>query len=139
MSTKSYSHLISLPTFEERFAYLQCNGVVGESTFGFDRVLNQKFYTSKEWRDTRQRIILRDNACDLAFQDCPILGQIFIHHINPIAINDIAEATEFLLNPENLVCMSYETHNLLHYGGECPKKSFIERTKNDTCPWRNKQ
>ena len=134
--TKSYSRLISLPTFEERFIYLQTNSRIGDETFGFDRYLNQHFYTSKEWRDMRNRIIVRDEGLDLACEGYPIFGPIYIHHISPITAKDIQETTEFLLNPENLICMSFNTHNLLHYGVEAPNKKPIERTQNDTCPWR---
>ena len=97
---KTYSELVTLPTFEERFAYLQLNGVVGRDTFGFDRYLNQIFYRSKRWRSIRDQIIIRDNGCDLGVEGYDIYGKILIHHINPITLDDIEQESEFLLNPE---------------------------------------
>ena len=137
MSIRTYSELIAIPTFEERFKYLQLNGNVGAETFGYDRVFNQRFYSSLEWKRLRDEIIFRDNGCDLGILDRRIMGKIFIHHMNPIMLEDIQESSEFLLNPEYLICMSFETHNAIHYGDEnLLFKAPIERTKYDTCPWR---
>lgn len=138
MSIKTYSELILLPTFEERFKYLQLNGRVGDDTFGFDRYINQKFYRSAEWKRIRDYIIIRDNGCDLAVDGYEIHGRILIHHINPITISDIKFSTEYLMNPDYLICVTHSTHNAIHYGDE---KQIITgpivRTKNDTCPWKH--
>lgn len=139
MNIKTYSELIQLPTFEERFEYLRLNGVVGQETFGFDRVFNQQFYqTSREWKAIRDRIIFRDNGCDLGVEGYTIHGKIFVHHMNPILLKDIRTASEFLLNPEYLICTSFPTHNAIHYGDvNLLIKAPIERSKNDTCPWKH--
>ena len=138
MSIKTYSELILLPTFEERFKYLQLNGRVGDDTFGFDRYINQKFYRSAEWKRIRDYIIIRDNGCDLAVYGYEIHGRILIHHMNPITISDIKFSTEYLMNPDYLICVTHNTHNAIHYGDE---KQIITgpivRTKNDTCPWKH--
>ena len=138
MSIKTYSELILLPTFEERFKYLQLNGRVGDDTFGFDRYINQKFYRSAEWKRIRDYIIIRDNGCDLAVGGYEIHGRILIHHMNPITISDIKFSTEYLMNPDYLICVTHNTHNAIHYGDE---KQIITgpivRTKNDTCPWKH--
>lgn len=136
---RTYSELILLPTFEERFEYLKLNGQVGIDTFGFDRVFNQKFYTSKEWRRIRDFVIARDNGCDLGHPDHIIQGsRILIHHMNPISLEDVMNSTEYLLNPEYLISTIHDTHNAIHYGDETllQKDTLIERTKYDTCPWR---
>lgn len=135
--TKTYSQLISLPTFESRFEYLKLTGCVGTDTFGFDRIFNQMFYRSKNWKDVRRQIILRDMGCDLGISDRPIMGRIIVHHMNPISLTDIQNVTEYLLNPEYLICVSHDTHNALHYGNETPQTTvLLERTPNDTCPWK---
>jgi hypothetical protein len=134
---KTYSELITLPTFIERYNYLRLKGNIGEDTFGFDRYLNQKFYRSVEWKRIRDYVIVRDNGCDLGVEDREIMGKILIHHINPIRVKDIYYGTDFLLNPEYLVCVSHNTHNAIHYGDEgilIPEP--VERTKYDTCPWK---
>lgn len=137
MSIKTYSELIALPTFEERYEYLRLNGRVGEDTFGFDRYLNQNFYRSAEWRRIRDRVIVRDNGCDLAIDDRIIYGKILIHHMNPITDKDLFNLSDILLDPEYLICVSHNTHNAIHYGdGELLVKDPIVRTKNDTCPWK---
>ena len=134
---KTYSELIDLPTFEERFRYLRLKGAVGEDTFGFDRYLNQVFYRSAEWKRVRDQVIIRDNGCDLGVEGREIYGRILIHHMNPITIKDIRTASEFLLNPDYLICVTHATHNAIHYGDEnLLIKAPIERTKNDTCPWK---
>ena len=135
---KTYSELITLPTFIERFNYLKLQGEVGMETFGFDRWLNQVFYSSKEWKDFRRDMIIRDMGCDLGIEDREIQGAIFLHHINPITIDDIRyRRIEKLLNPENVICVSFTTHQAIHYGDESLLISEpIERNRNDTCPWR---
>lgn len=134
---RTYSELITLPTFEERFQYLKLNGVVGEDTFGFDRYLNQMFYNSKEWKDIRDYVIIRDNGCDLGVEGHEIHGRILIHHMNPINKNDILARSEFLLDPEYLISTYKVTHNAIHYGDEnLLITEPIDRTINDTCPWR---
>jgi hypothetical protein len=134
---KSYRELYRLKTFEERFEYLRLGGTVGRETFGFDRYLNQTFYHSREWRLSRRDIILRDNSCDLGIPDREIIGRIIIHHINPITIRDIENGADCVFNPDNLICISHNTSNALHYGDA---SLFIklpqERRKGDTCPWK---
>ena len=119
MKIRTYSELIDLPTFEERFKYLQLNGVVGRDTFGFDRYLNQYLYQrSDRWKSVIDEIILRDNGCDLAVEGYTIFGRIIIHHINPISVEDILEERDAVFNSEFLVCTSHRTHNAIHYGDE---------------------
>lgn len=134
---KTYSELRSLETFEDRYRYLRLFGDVGEDTFGYDRVFNQKFYHSKEWRRIRDYIIVRDNGMDLGVDDHPIKGQILIHHINPITLEDIKNSSDALFDENNLICVSKLTHNAIHYGYEetLPKK-YEERKPNDTTPWK---
>lgn len=134
---RTYSELILLPTFEERFKYLKLNGSVGADTFGFDRYLNQQFYRSEEWKRIRGDVILRDNGCDLGVDGYQIFGRVLIHHLNPIRKEDIQSLSEFLMNPEYLICTTHRTHNALHYGDESLlTTSPVKRFKNDTCPWR---
>lgn len=138
MSIRTYSELITLQTFEERFKYLQLNGQVGKDTFGFDRYINQNFYRSLEWKRVRDKVILRDNGCDLGVEGYEIHGRILIHHMNPITIRDIESMSEYLLNPEYLISTVHNTHNAIHYGDESLLITVpIERTKNDTCPWKH--
>ncbi len=140
MRIRTYSDLILLPTFEERYQYLQLSGVVGESTFGFDRFMNQQFYRSKEWRSIRDYVIIRDNGCDLGVPGHEIPGRILIHHMNPISAEDIMERSEFLLNPDYLICTTHATHQAIHYGDESLLvHAPIERKQNDTCPWRKEE
>lgn len=137
MTIKTYSDMIQLPTFEERYAYLRLNGRVAAGTFEWDRVFNQMFYRSSEWKDVRDYVIVRDNGCDLADPDCEIHGRIIVHHMNPIALDDINTASKILLDPEYLVCTTHKTHNAIHYGDErLISRNPIERTANDTCPWK---
>ena len=138
MSIRTYSELATFPTFEERFKYLQLNGQVGKDTFGFDRYINQNFYRSLEWKRVRDKVILRDNGCDLGVEGYEIHGRILIHHMNPITIRDIESMSEYLLNPEYLISTVHNTHNAIHYGDESLLITVpIERTKNDTCPWKH--
>ena len=137
MIIRTYSELIALPTFEERFEYLKLSGSVGKDTFGHDRYLNQVFYSSYEWRKLRDEIIIRDNGCDLGVSDRIIYGKIYIHHINPLRKDDIISRSEYLRNPDFLICTAFETHNAIHYGDiNLLPRDPIERTKNDTCPWK---
>ena len=135
---KNYSDLIKLSTFEERFEYLKLNGVVGKDTFGFTRWVNQVLYTSGEWRGFRRTIILRDNGCDLACgPDFEIYGPMLCHHIIPITYDDVIERRSIIFDPENLITTKLNTHNAIHYG-DISKLDIkpIERTRNDTCPWK---
>lgn len=135
---RTYSELIKLPTFKERFEYLKLGGVVGEETFGFERYLNQTFYRSPLWRkEIRNKIIFRDNGCDLGLDDYEIAGMIIIHHLNPITVDDIRRMTPLVTDPENLICVSKNTHDAIHYGDEQSLFCVLnERTPNDTCPWK---
>ena len=137
MSIRTYSELITIPTFKERFEYLRLDGKVGEETFGFDRYLNQSFYKSPEWRSVRDFVIIRDCGCDLAIEGHEIFGKILVHHMNPIRIEDIINRSEYLLDPEYLICTIKNTHDAIHYGDSSLLiTELIERTKKDTCPWR---
>lgn len=134
---KTYSELITIPTFEERYDYLKLNGRVGVETFGFDRYLNQAFYKSDEWLSIRDYVISRDNACDLGVKGYEIYDRILIHHINPITKEDIIYRSKQLLDPENLITTIKRTHDAIHYGDDSLLiKPPIERRKNDTCPWK---
>lgn len=142
---RTYSELIRLPTFEERFEYLRLDGVVGESTFGFDRYLNQIFYHSEEWKAVRREVILRDSngdcVLDLGCDGHEIFGRVLIHHMNPISAKDIVRRADILLNPEYLISTMKSTHDAIHYGDES-LLAFgkpIVRKPNDTCPWRRQQ
>ena len=129
--------MMKLKTFEERFNYLKLSGYVGDITHGGHRYLNQKLYRSDIWRRTRKQIILRDNGCDLGDPNRPIGGKITIHHINPITVDDLLRMAGIIFDPENLITVSYETHEAIHYGNEeSLVKDYIPRTENDTCPWR---
>lgn len=135
---RTYSELIKLPTFEDRYAYLRLGGRVGEATFGFDRYINQMFYKSDEWLAIRDKVIIRDNGCDLGIEGREIESSILIHHMNPISKKDILERSDFLLNPEFLICTIKNTHDAIHYGDEnLLIRDPIVRRKNDTCPWRH--
>lgn len=135
---KRYSELIRLETFEERFDYLKLNGRVAKDTFAFDRVFNQKFYRSKEWKDLRAFIINRDLGCDLGIVGYDIRYQrAIIHHLNPITLDDIQNGSRALFDPENLITTTHNTHNAIHYGDKdllC--LTIVERKPNDTCPWK---
>lgn len=138
MSIKTYSELITIPSFIDRFNYIKLGGLVGQETFGFDRYLNQTLYTSNEWKRFRRDIIIRDNGLDLACDGYEIGGKIIVHHIDPLTIQDIIRRDPKIFDPENVICVSMNTHNAIHYGDE--SLLFTEpivRTKNDTCPWRH--
>ena len=134
---KTYTELSSIPDYESRFRYLKLGGKVGTETFGFDRYLNQRFYRSREWKSVRDIVISRDNGCDLGIPGREIYGKIYIHHMNPLLLNDIADATDYLLNPEYLITTTHATHNAIHYGDEhLLMLDPIERRPYDTCPWK---
>lgn len=138
MMNRTYTELSKLPTFKERFEYLRLDGAVGEATFGYDRYLNQVFYRSQVWKRVRDTVIVRDNGCDLGILGHEIYDKIIIHHMNPITIQDIERESEFLLNPEYLICVTHNTHNAIHYGDtNLLIDEPIIRTPFDTCPWRH--
>ena len=134
---RTYTELIQIPTFKERYEYLRLRSTVGLDTFGFDRYLNQRFYHSAEWKRIRRDIIIRDEGRDLAMPGYELTDNIIIHHMNPIEQKDIIDFTEFLSNPEYLVCTSKRTHDAIHFGDETLLSALpIERSLNDTCPWK---
>lgn len=135
---RSYRELVRLCTFVDRYKYLRLSGKVGADTFGFDRYLNQALYGSKEWKRFRREIIIRDNGCDLAFSGRPIVGdRIIIHHINPLTVEDLEKRSDSIFDPDNVVCVSYNTHQAIHYGDESLlQKDFIERSPGDHIPWK---
>ena len=134
---KTYSELIQLPTFIERYRYLKLGGVVGVETFGYDRYLNQMLYRTAEWKRFRNEIIVRDNGCDLACDGYEIYGKILVHHINPITVEDVLRRDPKIFDPENIISTTLDTHNAIHYGDESLLMlGPIERKPNDTCPWR---
>lgn len=138
MIIRTYSELVTLPTFEERFNYLKLDGKIGEETFGFDRYLNQQFYKNDpEWKEVRRYVIIRDNGCDLGIPGREIQKRILIHHMNPITKDDILRRSKFLLDPEYLISTVKNTHDAIHYGDESLLVlDPIVRCKNDTCPWK---
>lgn len=134
---RTYRELSGISLFAERLEYLKLDGTVGTDTFGFDRYLNQMFYRSAEWKRIRDIVIIRDNGCDLGVSGYEIAGKILIHHMNPISAEDIKNRSEILLNPNYLVCVSHDTHNAIHYGGNSVNTvQPPERSRFDTCPWR---
>lgn len=134
---RTYRELIRIPTFNERLQYLKLKGIVGAKTFGSDRYLNQGFYQSHEWKRVRNEVIVRDMGCDLAVEGMDIYGKILIHHMNPLSPDDIIHGTDYLLNPDYLICTSKATHDAIHYGDESILFSApISRTPGDTCPWK---
>lgn len=133
---RTYQELRRLETFEERFDYLKLNGFVGRSTFGFDRYLNQRFYTSKEWRDVRHYVIARDLGCDLGIEGFEINRRVLIHHMNPIVPDDIVHKNDDILNPDYLITTCHNTHNAIHYGDkDLLPKPFVDRSRGDTKLW----
>lgn len=136
--SKSYSEMSSFKTFKQRYDYLKLSGVVGEETFGYNRWANQRLYHSQRWLRFKDKIIIRDNGCDLAVDGYDIGGPIIIHHINPITYDDIINDRPCVFDLENVVCTKLATHNGIHYGSEMSIiPDFVVRTKNDTCPWKN--
>ena len=138
MMKKTYSEMIMLPTYDARFKYLLLQGAVGKATFGADRYLNQVLYHSDEWDSIRDKIIIRDNGCDLAHPDYQIGGRLYIHHINPITKEDVINRSDILFDPDNLVCVSFNTHQAIHYGDAnyLMISKPAERFPYDTSPWR---
>lgn len=136
---KRYSELIKLPTFEDRFNYLKLDGKIGEMTFGGNRYLNQRLYSDPEWKRVRNHVISRDRACDLAHPDYEMNSYVYIHHINPITKEDILNRSRKVFDPDNLVCVSFNTHQAIHYGSidMVLNKAPVERKPNDTIPWRS--
>ena len=135
---KTIDELFRLKTFDERFKYLEIGGRIGIESFGYDRYLNQQLYKSPMWRKVRDQIILRDDGNDLGVEGYPIKGQIMIHHINPISVDDVLDGNPDIFNPDYLICCSLKTHNAIHYGNEeyLSSLKYIERRPNDTIPWR---
>lgn len=137
MNRRSYQELLQLSTFEERYNYLRLYGKVGIETFGFDRWLNQRFYTSIEWKQLRNKIIIRDEGCDLGILTMPCFGRAIVHHMNPITEEELIHGDESIFNPNNLILCSLQTHNAIHYGDLSKiQKNVVERHVNDTCPWK---
>lgn len=134
---RCYSGLIRIPTLEGRYEYLKLGGIVGARSFGSDRYLNQILYKCNEWLSVRDGILIRDNGCEFGLTDYPIKGNVIVHHINPITIEDIQNRNPKIFNPENLICVSLRTHNAVHYGddSQLPKPPIVRRP-GDTCPWR---
>ena len=134
----SFSELSKLKTFKERYEYLRIKSqAIGEETFGYERCLNQTFYRSPEWKRVRNLVILRDGGCDMGLEGFPIGGRIYIHHINPILPEYIRNRDDLLMNMDNLVCVSFDTHQAIHWGSEIfVQNGPVERRPNDTCPWR---
>lgn len=138
MSTtiRTYSELIRLSTLEQRFKYLALRGGVGDSTFGFDRYINQQFYRSRQWRDVREFVIVRDNGCDLGVEGYQIHDRLVIHHMNPMQVEDIADGDPSILDPEFLITTTHQTHNAIHYGDErLLPRPFVSRKRGDTTLW----
>lgn len=134
---RTFKELSRLNTFLDRYNYLRLNGVVGESTFGYDRYMNQILYTSKRWKKTRDDVIIRDDGCDLSLRGYEIHGRIIIHHMNPITIEDIELDRDCVFDPAFLICTTNDTHNAIHYGNEnLLRKPLVQRKRNDTCPWK---
>ena len=137
MNTKSYFECIQLPTFLDRYRYLQIGGFVGKETFGYDRYLNQILYRTAEWKRFRRDMILRDNGCDLGCEGYEIFGNILVHHINPITVEDVVNRNPCIFDPNNVICTSLNTHNAIHYGDETNLITEpVVRKPNDTCPWK---
>lgn len=134
---RCYSELILLPTIDERYHYLRRCQKPGDRTFGGDRYLNQQFYKSIEWKNFRHSIVIRDGGWDLGVEGYPVIDRGFIHHINPITIEQLSQGSDCLFDPENVILCSFDTHNAIHYGiNRSLNKDLIERRPGDTCPWR---
>lgn len=137
MIIRTYSELIKLPTFEERFRYLKLDGKVGETTFGFQRFVNQQLYHSSDWMAFRDEVIIRDNGCDLGVTGHDIFGTVLIHHLNPITYEDIINRAPCIFDMDNVICTQLITHNAIHYGDESLIIQIpVQRSRNDTCPWK---
>lgn len=138
MTTRNYTELKKLKTFEERFNYLKLSSAIGDITFGYDRIFNQTLYASSMWKKARRDVIVRDEGCDLGIADRIITDRVIVHHMNPISLADIDNKNPDIFNPEYLICVSHDTHNAIHYGDEnlIMKTELVERRPNDTCPWK---
>lgn len=133
---RTYSELVKIDSFKERFDYLRIGGKVGDVTFGYDRYLNQLLYTSKRWRKLRDEILIRDEGCDMAHPDWVIPGKIIVHHMNPIELEDLEEGNEEVFDPEYLVCVSATTHIAIHFSDDkLLLQEYVPRHSGDTCPW----
>lgn len=133
---RSYTELMRMRTFEERFRYLALHGVVGDPTFGFDRHINQNFYSSRQWSQARHHVILRDNGCDLGIDGYEIHGRIVVHHINPMTVGEVVHGETVILDPEFLITTTHRTHNAIHYGDERQlPRPLVERRPGDTKLW----
>ena len=137
MKYRTYMELIQLPTFEERFEYCKCNANPSAATFGGHRLLNQMLYQSLQWKKVRRKVIIRDEGCDLGIADRPINSKILIHHLNPITIEQVANRDPCVFDPNNLICVSFDTHNAIHYGSidRLTPSAPVERTQGDTKLW----
>lgn len=136
MILRTYSELNSISTFEGRFRYLALRGTVGAPTFGFERYINQQFYTSRQWKHIRNHVIARDEGCDLGIEGYEVFDRIVIHHMNPMTIDDISNGDESILDPEFLITTTHKTHNAIHYGDERQlPRPFVERKPGDTKLW----
>ena len=136
--TRSYLECMQLLTFQERYRYLQIGGLVGKETFGFDRYLNQMLYRTPEWKRFRRDMIVRDNGCDLGCEGYEIYGNVLVHHINPITVEDVINRNPCIFDPNNVICTSLNTHNAIHYGDETLLITEpVVRKPNDTCPWKH--
>ena len=135
---RTYRECMQLPTFQERYRYLQIGGRVGKETFGFDRYLNQMLYRTSEWKRFRRDMIVRDNGCDLGCEEYEIYGNVLVHHINPITVEDVINRNPCIFDPNNVICTSLNTHNAIHYGDETLLITEpVVRKPNDTCPWKH--
>lgn len=136
-NVKTYGYLKTISDYYKRFEYLKLDGCVGQETFASQRYLNQILYGSKEWKDVRRKVIIRDDGCDMAHPDFPIYGRVYIHHITPLRVEDILDRNDLVFDIDNLVCVSFDTHNAIHYGTveNLPSMPTI-RSPNDTCPWK---
>lgn len=134
---RTYSELKNYKTFIDRYNYLKLVGEVGVETFGMDRYINQMLYRSRKWKQTRNKVIIRDNGCDLGVDGYDLYDRIIIHHMNPLTLEDIEEESPDVFDPEFLICTSFRTHNAIHYGdANLLPKEPIERRPHDTCPWK---
>lgn len=136
MENRTYSALLNLKTYDERLNYLLCHSRIGEETFSGNRPFNQTFYRSPEWKRARRDVIARDNGCELGIPELEIRGPICVHHLNPITLEDILNGSPALLDLDNLICCSYETHKQIHYSSKEKHVEYQERRPNDTCPWK---
>lgn len=136
MTIRTYTELCRLHTFEDRFDYLALRGRVGEATFGYDRYINQEFYRSVQWKQTRDRVIARDEGCDMGMDGYEIYDKILIHHMNPMQMNDIVHANEAILDPEFLIAVTHRTHQAIHYGDRSMiRQPLVARRPGDTKLW----